>query len=263
VRADSMASQTVNFPASMVLLAGLTFTIGMFTWTTGADGPAEVMETVQAPPAPTESASTTADPISGPVSGSPPPTTRRPLPRYQGRRLDNTDLVESIDRVTMNLAETLTLVDSIRDRSSEDRHSRPARAGRQRRLDPNLVITATPEWRTVRYRPVPVTGLRSRDYKALTEHSPNTYPYGLVNTTSEYAARIPHLFVDPAERDHVSDLYLINLPEPDHPTAIVNLVDIRHEYCTTEKLVWKLHSTSARWDPGMRGALGPIHRWYL
>jgi hypothetical protein len=59
------------------------------------------------------------------------------------------------------------------------------------------------------------------------EHSPNTYPYGLVNVASEYAAHIPHLFMDPAERDHVSDLCLINLPKPDHPTPTVNMVDIR------------------------------------
>jgi hypothetical protein len=69
----------------------------------------------------------------------------------------------------------------------------------------------------VHYRPVPAIGLRSGDYEALTEHSPNTYPYGLVNVASEYAAHIPHLFVDPPERDHVSDLYLIDLLEPDHP----------------------------------------------
>jgi hypothetical protein len=41
-----MASQMVNFPASMVISAGLTFTIGTFTKTTGADGPAEVVKTV-------------------------------------------------------------------------------------------------------------------------------------------------------------------------------------------------------------------------
>jgi hypothetical protein len=41
-----MASQMVNFRASMALSAGLTFTIGTFTWTTGVDGPAEVMEAV-------------------------------------------------------------------------------------------------------------------------------------------------------------------------------------------------------------------------
>jgi hypothetical protein len=35
------------------------------------------------------------------------------------------------------------------------------------------------------------------------------------------------MFVDPAERDHVSNLYLIDLPKPDHPTPIVNMVEIR------------------------------------
>jgi hypothetical protein len=59
------------------------------------------------------------------------------------------------------------------------------------------------------------------------EHSPNTYPYGLVNVSSEYAARIPHLFVDPTEHDHVLDLCLIDLPEPDHPVPTVNMVNIR------------------------------------
>jgi hypothetical protein len=48
-----------------------------------------------------------------------------------------------------------------------------------------------------------------------------------VNAASEYAACIPHLFMDPAERDHVLDLCLIDLPEPDHPTPTVNMVDIR------------------------------------
>jgi hypothetical protein len=122
VHVDSMASQMVNFPTSMVLPVGLTLAIGMFTWTTGVDGPAEVVEAVQAPPAPTKSISTMTDLISGPALGSLPPTTHRPLPRYQGRRLDNT-MFESIDRVTTGLAETLTLVDSIKDRSADDRHS--------------------------------------------------------------------------------------------------------------------------------------------
>jgi hypothetical protein len=110
-----MVSQMVKFPTSMVLLASLMLMIGTFTWTTGVDGPTEVVEVVQAPPTPTESTSTTMDSISGPVLGLSPPTTRRPLPCYQGRRLDNTNLIESIDWVTTGLAETLTLVDSIRD----------------------------------------------------------------------------------------------------------------------------------------------------
>jgi hypothetical protein len=48
-----------------------------------------------------------------------------------------------------------------------------------------------------------------------------------VNVASEYIARIPHLFVDPAECNHVLDLCLIDLPEPDHPTPTVNVVEIR------------------------------------
>jgi hypothetical protein len=36
----------VNFPASMVLPVGLTFTIGTFTWTTSTDGPTKVVEVV-------------------------------------------------------------------------------------------------------------------------------------------------------------------------------------------------------------------------
>jgi hypothetical protein len=59
------------------------------------------------------------------------------------------------------------------------------------------------------------------------EHSFNTYPYGLVNAASEYTAHIPHLFMDPAERDHVSDLCLIDLPEPNYPAPTVNAVEIR------------------------------------
>jgi hypothetical protein len=69
--------------------------------------------------------------------------------------------------------------------------------------------------------------LRSWDYEALMDHSPNTYPYGLANMASEYTAHIPHLFVDPAKRDHILDLYLIDLPEPDHPVPIVNVVEIK------------------------------------
>jgi hypothetical protein len=49
----------------------------------------------------------------------------------------------------------------------------------------------------------------------------------MVNAASEYVARIPHMFVDPAEHDHVLDLCLIDLPEPYHPAPTVNVVEIR------------------------------------
>jgi hypothetical protein len=78
------------------------------------------MEVVQAPPVPTESTSTSVDSILGLLLGSSSLTTRRPLPRYQERHLDNSDLIESIDWVTVGLAKTLTLVDLIRDQSTKD-----------------------------------------------------------------------------------------------------------------------------------------------
>jgi hypothetical protein len=59
------------------------------------------------------------------------------------------------------------------------------------------------------------------------EHSSNTYPYGLVNAAFEYTTHTPHLFVDPAQRDHVSDLCLIDLLEPDHLAPTVNVLEIR------------------------------------
>jgi hypothetical protein len=46
-------------------------------------------------------------------------TTRRPLPRYKGRVIDNTDLIEAIDQVGYKLLQTLTLVDSIQNQSTE------------------------------------------------------------------------------------------------------------------------------------------------
>jgi hypothetical protein len=36
-----------------------------------------------------------------------------------------------------------------------------------------------------------------------------------------------HLFMDPAERDHILDLYMIDLPKPNHPAPTVNVVEIR------------------------------------
>jgi hypothetical protein len=47
------------------------------------------------------------------------PTTRRPLPRYKGRTIDNTDLIEAIDQVGHKLSQTLTLVDSIQNQSTK------------------------------------------------------------------------------------------------------------------------------------------------
>ena len=94
------------------------------------------------------------------------PTTRHMLPRYKGRQIDNTDLLNSIDRVGTELAETLALVSSIQSQPSEqvitthNRSTRPARASRPARLGTDLVVTSTPEGRSVHRQPAPATGLR-------------------------------------------------------------------------------------------------------
>jgi hypothetical protein len=85
VSIDLMASQMVIFPASMDLLAGQTFMIGTFTWTTGVDGAIKVMEAFQAPPKPIESTLAPTNLIPRLLSGLSSLATRRLLPRYQGR----------------------------------------------------------------------------------------------------------------------------------------------------------------------------------
>jgi hypothetical protein len=73
------------------------------------------------------------------------PTTRRPLPRYKGRTIDNTNLIEAIDQVGHKLSQTLTLVDSIQNLSTEqvplhhNRSTRPVRARRPTRLGTRIV----------------------------------------------------------------------------------------------------------------------------
>ena len=177
---------------------GLTFTIGQITWTTGSDDfIAMIMEEVR-----TQSASTTASPASAtapttvdlapttmdlapttarlaptmPASSSAMPTTRRLLPRYKGKQIDNTDLLDSIDRVGTKLAETLALVSSIQSQPNEqvtathNRSTRPARASRPARLSTDLVVTSTLEGRSVRHRPAPATGLRLSEYETSMEN---------------------------------------------------------------------------------------------
>jgi hypothetical protein len=78
------------------------------------------VETVQSTPALIEPTPTPTDSISKSSLGSFALATRRPLPLYQGRLVDNSDLIKSIDRVTTSLAKTLTLVESVRDRSTTE-----------------------------------------------------------------------------------------------------------------------------------------------
>ena len=111
-----------------------------------------------------------------PASSSATPTTRRPLPRYKGRQIDNTDLLDSIDRVGTKLAETLALVSTIQSQPNEqvtaphNRSTRPARTSRPARLGTDLVVISTPEGRSARRRPASTTGLRLSEYEASIEN---------------------------------------------------------------------------------------------
>ena len=152
---------------------GLTFIVGQITWTTGFDD-FIAMTTEEAR---IQSASTTASSASAmapttvdlasatPASSSATPTTHRPLPRYKGRQIDNTDLLDSIDRVGAKLAETLALVSLIQNQPNEqvttthNRSTQLAQASHPTRLSTDLVVTSTLEGRSVHRRPAPVTGL--------------------------------------------------------------------------------------------------------
>ena len=57
----------------------------------------------------------TADLISESHPRSPSSTTRRPLPRYQRRQVNNDDLIESIDRVGLKLADCISIAESALD----------------------------------------------------------------------------------------------------------------------------------------------------
>ena len=120
------------------------------------------------------------------------PTTRHPLPRYGGKQIDDTDLLDSIDRVGIKLAETLALVSTIQSQPNEqvtaphNRSIRPARASRPARLGTDLVVVSTPEGRSARRQPAFATGLRLCEYEVPTENH-QVQPYGLQNAASSYA----------------------------------------------------------------------------
>jgi hypothetical protein len=57
--------------------------------------------------------------LTTPATAPTTPIIRRPLPHYKGRVINNTDLIEAIDQVGHKLSQTLTLVDSIQNQSTE------------------------------------------------------------------------------------------------------------------------------------------------
>ena len=86
---------------------------------------------------------------------------------------------------------------------------------------------ATLEGRTVRRRPLLATGLRLADYEASTEDPPKPYHFGQEGAGSAYQNAVHNLFVDHVERDHITELYMIDPTDSGQPTPVVNMVAIR------------------------------------
>ena len=86
-------------------------TVESISWTINADGVRELIEPVQINTAPVTPTPATADPILEPPPRSPSSTTRRLLPRYQRRQINNDDLITSIDQVGQKLADCLSIIE--------------------------------------------------------------------------------------------------------------------------------------------------------
>jgi hypothetical protein len=112
----------VIFPDSVAMAAGLMFMIGQITWSTGSnDFVIVAMEEVQirsastTSPTPASTTTTLAPASLAPAPSSTTPATHQLLPRYQRRKLDSTDLIDSIDQLGGKLSFTLSLVDSLQE----------------------------------------------------------------------------------------------------------------------------------------------------
>ena len=92
-----------------------------------------------------------------------------------------------------------------------------ARTCHPRWQDEDLVITATPEGRTVQRQPLLVP----------MENMPRPYSFGMVGADPICWDTLHHLFADHTKCSYVNDLYQIDLPKADQPTPMVNMEQIR------------------------------------
>jgi len=91
-------------------------------------------------------------------------TTRPLLPRYKGKQVNDSDLLEAIDRANHRLSKASDLVNSISGQitwttSLDCREStRPTRVTTHERLGTSLAIMASLEGRIVRFKATPPNG---------------------------------------------------------------------------------------------------------
>jgi len=86
----------VIIPASAAVPEGLTFTVGQITWTTHGGG----LTTMTSEETQIRSGTTATS-----TSITLTPSTRPPLPRYKGKKVDDSDLFQALDRADLSLLE--------------------------------------------------------------------------------------------------------------------------------------------------------------
>ena len=99
----------------VVSLSNKIFMVGSISWVINADRVGELIEPVQIDSASITPTPATVDPILEPPPRLPSSTTRRPLPRYQRRQINNDNLIASIDQVGLKLADCLSITESALD----------------------------------------------------------------------------------------------------------------------------------------------------
>ena len=113
------------------------------------------------------------------------PRARPPLPRYKGKRVGNSDLLQALDRADHKLLEASNLVDSISRKPDQasasnffDSH-RPTHVTTHERLGTSLTITTTTVGRTVKFK------IASPD---------QNFPHGLSNAPDRFSRHTQSLF---------------------------------------------------------------------
>ena len=159
----------VIVPASAVVADGLTFTVVQITWTTRGGG----------------LTTTTSGTAEASTLITPTPRSRPPLPRYRAKRVDNSDLLEALDRADHKLLEASNLVDSFLRKPDQAATTnffdsrRSTCVTTHEQLETSLMITSTPTGRTVKLK---------------TASPDQNFPYGLSNAANQFLRHTQSLF---------------------------------------------------------------------
>jgi len=165
----------VIVPASAAVAEGLTFTVGQITWTTHGGGFTTTTS---------EGAQIRSETARASIPITPAPSTRPPLPRYRGKKVDDSDLFRALDCADLRLLEASDLMDSISRKPDQATSTnffdscRPTRVITHEQLETSLTITSTPAGRPIKLK---------------TAQDQN-HPYGLSNSADHYSRHTQSLF---------------------------------------------------------------------